>query len=169
MKKPKQNNRIKPGDRRGKCENIVARNYRIARDHLAGLSTAELAGKHNISQRQVRNVLSDESIKKIMEDALRGLALATPAVASRLLDHVDSVNEHVSLKAIGEFGKFMGMTTPHAPVANTLIVHNEVQAVVSPEMSRFLSGELGNVSLLEDDAEVIEAESVAMIEGGGSE
>lgn len=138
---------------------LASRNFAIARDHLDGLDPPELAKKHGISVRQVYNVLSDEGVQAILNHALKGAALATPNVIQKLLDLIEQEGDKkVSLGGIQEFNRMMGLSTTHAPIANTLIVNQKIDQIVAPEMLALLKGDTGQVSLTEDDSEVIEGQ-----------
>lgn len=133
------------------------RNLSIARLHLSGMSQSEIAEKVGLSQVQISNILKDDNIKAVINDTIKGMVLAAPQIGNKLIAHcLDEDDKGISVKAISEYNKAIGIVGTHANVyVNNLMVSNQTLNVLSDEMGSLLASRRIDRP---QDAEVIDIE-----------
>lgn len=116
------------------------RNCTIAQMHLKGFNYTEIAKNVNVNKRQITNILSDKNIKEIVINTVKGYILNCGIVAQKLLDHIDDNDPQVSLKAIAEYNKIIGISSAHAPVIIQNMYVDNSHTVISDSVLQILHG-----------------------------
>ena len=135
----------------------IARNYSIVQARLQGKSYKDIAAEHNISFKQVGNILNDDKeLRAILETGARELISLVPSATANYYDLLKSANEKVKLEASRDVLDITGIRGKHTenPIINQYLQIN-VQGGVDPSLSQAFSQCFGE---LEADTEVIEAE-----------
>jgi DNA-binding transcriptional regulator LsrR (DeoR family) len=127
----------------------LQRDVAISQLHLSGKSQKEIAAEIGISNATVSRVLSKEHIKELVNKAVEAMILRAPEVVKRLFEHIQEDNASVSMKAISEYNKVIGISQPHASLVIQNMYVDARRQTLSAEMVQVLSP--GLKQLTDDD------------------
>lgn len=127
-------------------------NLTIAALRSQGKSTREIAKKVHISHVQVANKLKDEDVKEKIEGFLKYYISYGDKVKKRFMELVLSDDVDVRQKAIVEYHKIMGISTPHAPQFILNLFQDQRIQILSPHVQQLLTDHFSQLV----DGEVIE-------------
>jgi len=136
------------------------RDLTIAQQRLQGATYAELAKAHGISKARIHQILSDEEIRDIIETGTRQLISMVPLAIDNYQSFLtDKSDKTIKYKSSKDLLQAVGIQPSHAPatVINQILAVKNM-TVLDPRVAQALGGALD--SLLGDDAEIIEVETV---------
>ena len=130
----------------------VARDYLITELACQGMTSREIA-KHpdiNIKARQVRNILSDDQCKEIIDKTVRKYIAHSKGISNKLLQHAYCDDRKVSLDAIKHLNCITGISPSNT--TNNFIAHiyNDNRSIITGDVGRLL-GMLSTDAAGEDD------------------
>jgi DNA-binding transcriptional regulator LsrR (DeoR family) len=127
----------------------LKRDVTISQLHLQGMTHKEIADKTGTSKATISRVLSKEHIKKIVTNAVESMIIRAPEVVQRLFEHIQGNDASVSMKAISEYNKVIGISQPHASLVIQNMYVDARRQTLSAEMVQVLSP--GLKQLTDDD------------------
>jgi len=135
----------------------IARNFAIAEDRIAGLSSNQIAPKHNLSPRQVQYILNSPEIQhKINKATLHLIDMAPKAIENyEMLLGNPFHSDHY--KASKDVLQAIGILASHAPAT---VINN----IMYQDNRQLLSPEAADLVRYQTDQQAIEADSFEVID-----
>ena len=126
------------------------RDLSISKLHLKGLSQRDIASQLDVSQPTISAILSKQHIKSVVERAVSSMILRAPEVVQRLFQHIhDKDDKTISMKAITEYNKVIGISQSHASIVVQNMYVDARQQTVSADLVQLLGQ--GMDTLTDDD------------------
>lgn len=131
------------------------RNVTIAGQIATGQSVTDVAAEHNISKVQTYRILQDDQCKDILDHVMRVNIAHAKGINKKFLQHCYSEDDKLSLDAIKQYQKNVGIAPSHATSLFIQNIYNDNRTLIPEDVGKLfglLSGQAAG------DEDVIDGE-----------
>jgi len=142
----------------------ASRDYHIAALSLQGMDSKQIAAQPeiNISDRRVRQILTDQQCRNIIDHAIRQQIAATKGINKEFIKLCYHDDPKIKLDAIKQWQKNIGIAPSHTSNVFFTNIYNDNRGSITPDVERLFGLLSGSASCASDEA--IDADFEAIID-----